>query len=55
MFNNFSLSNDEILKIVDDYKSLIKRCSTINFNFDEDLYQEIILNIYIRLSENRKN
>lgn len=54
MFNNFNLSNKEILKIIDDYKNLINKNSIINGKIDEDLQQEIRLLIFKVLSKNRK-
>lgn len=54
MFNNFKLSNEEILKIINDYMHLILKNSTIKHKFDEDLCQEIKINIFSRLSKNRK-
>lgn len=55
MFNDFSLSDEEILKIIEEYKPLILSRSKINFRFDEDLYQEIMIVIFKELSKNRKN
>lgn len=46
MFNDFSLSDEEILKIIEEYKPLILSRSKINFKFDEDLYQEIMIVIF---------
>lgn len=40
IFNNFNLTDQEILKIISDYDSLIVSRSTINFKFDEDLNQD---------------
>lgn len=54
MFNNFNLSDKEILKIIEDYQPLIIKYSTINFKFDEDLNQEIKFLIFRILSKNRK-
>lgn len=54
MFNNFNLSDREILKIIDDYKNLINKKSVINGEIDEDLQQEIRLLIFKVLSKNRK-
>ena len=53
MFNNFNLSDEEIIKIINDYQPLIKSNSNINFKFDEDLKQEIEIRIYQTLSKNR--
>jgi len=41
MFNNFNLSDDEILKIINDYEPLIIKYSIINYKYDEDLNKEI--------------
>ena len=55
MFNNFDLSDQEILKIIEDYKNLINKNSVVSGRFDEDLQQEIKLLIFKVLSKNRKN
>ena len=55
MFNNFNLSDEEIIKMIEDYEPLITSKSYINFKFDEDLNQEIKLYIFKILSKNRKN
>ncbi len=55
MFNDFNLSDKEILKIMNDYKNLIDKNSIINGKVDEDLQQEIKLLIFKILSKNRKN
>ena len=55
MFNKFSLSDNEVLKIIDDYKNLIIKKSYVNGKIDEDLQQEIELLIFKRLTKNRKN
>lgn len=54
MFNDFNLTDVEILKIISDYEPLIVSKSSIDGIFDEDLYQEIKTGIYIELSKNRK-
>lgn len=54
MFNNFNLSDKEILKIINDYRNLINKNSIINGKIDEDLQQEIRLLIFKVLSKNRK-
>lgn len=54
MFNNFNLTDYEILKIIEDYKKLINKHSEINHKIDEDLQQEIKLRIYMILRKNRK-
>lgn len=54
MFNNFCLSDKEIMKIIKDYSSLIKKYSVIRDKYDEDLRQEIEIYIYTKLTKNRK-
>ena len=54
MFNNFDLSDQEILKIIEDYKNLINKNSVVSGSFDEDLQQEIKFLIFKVLSKNRK-
>ena len=54
LFNNFNLTDDEIMKIMRDYEPLIKRNSYINSKFDEDLNQNIQEKIYETLRKNRK-
>ena len=54
MFNNFDLSDEEILKIIEDYKNLINNNSEINGRIDEDLQQEIKILVFRVLSKNRK-
>lgn len=54
MFNNFNLSDEEIIKIISDYDGLIVSKSMINYKFDEDLNQEIKIAIFRNLSKNRK-
>lgn len=53
MFNNFNLSDEEIMKIISDYNPLILNKSLINYKVDEDLYQEIEIEIFRVLSKNR--
>ena len=53
MFNNFNLTNKEILKIINDYDPLIRKKSTKDNKFDEDISQEIKLLIFKKLSKNR--
>ena len=55
MFNNFDLSDEEILKILEDYKPLIVKMSRLRDGLDEDLMQEIKYIIYKNLKKNRKN
>lgn len=55
MFNNFDLSDQEILKIIEDYKNLINKNSVVSGSFDEDLQQEIKFLIFKVLSKIEKN
>lgn len=41
LFNNWSLSNEEITKILKQFEKKIKKESYINGVFDEDLFQVI--------------
>lgn len=54
MFNEFNLSDEEIIKIIKDYKPLIINASIISGGYDEDLAQEIKIEIYKNLRRNRK-
>ena len=53
-FHKLDLSDQEILKIIEDYKNLINKNSMVSGRFDEDLQQEIKLLIFKVLSKNRK-
>lgn len=53
MFNNFSLSNIEIEKILLDFDNEIKKASKINGKIDEDCVQTIRISIYRKLSKNK--
>lgn len=55
MFNNFSLSNEEVMKIIGDFKPLILNKSMLNDKLNEDLEQEIYIEIFKYLTKNRKN
>jgi len=54
IFNNFNLTDEEILAIIKGYDNLINKYSIINRKLDEDLKQEITINIYTTLTRNRK-
>ncbi len=54
-FNNYNLTDEEILSIIGQSLSVINRNSKINGVIDEDLKQEIIVNIYEQLKRKRKN
>lgn len=53
IFNNFTLTDNEVMAIIDKYQNLIKKYCKINMQFDEDLYQEIVFNIFKTLTRNR--
>ncbi len=55
IFNNFNLTDDEVVDIIKKYKNLIEKYSKINGSIDEDLKQEIMLHIYEKLTKNREN
>lgn len=54
-FNNYSLTDEEISKIIKDFDKDIRTKSIIFGKVDEDCEQEIRLQIYKALSKNRKN
>lgn len=54
-FNNYSLSNLEIEKILKDFESTIRQASKIDGKYDEDCQQKIRLVLFNKLSKNRKN
>ena len=54
-FNNYNLTNDEIEKILKDFRPVIKKASKIDGKLDEDCEQKIMIAIYQKLSRNRKN
>lgn len=54
LFNNYSLSNEEIEKILKDFRKDIKNASKINGVIDEDCEQKIMIAIYQKLSRNRE-
>lgn len=54
IFNNYTLSNAEIEKIIKDFKPDIRKASKINGKIDEDCEQKIMIAIYQKLSRNRK-
>ncbi len=53
IFNNFTLNDDEVMTIINTYQNLIRKHCKISMKFDEDLYQEIVLNIFRTLTKNR--
>lgn len=54
-FNNYNLTDEEILSIIEQSLPVINRNSKINGVVDEDLKQDIIVNIYEQLRSKRKN
>ena len=54
VFNNYTLSNDEIEKILKNFRSDIKQASKIDGILDEDCEQKIMIAIYQKLSKNRR-
>ena len=54
LFNNYNLSNEEIEKILKDFRPDIKRASKIDGKIDEDCEQKIMIAIYQNLRRNRK-
>lgn len=53
-FNNYTLSNEEIEKILREFRPDIKKASKINGKPDEDCEQKIMIAIYQKLSRNRR-
>lgn len=54
-FNNYTLKDEEALKIIKDFRDEIKKNSIILGKYNEDCEQEIILKIYKSLTRNRNN
>ncbi len=54
MFRNFSLTDEEVLQIINQYEPLINKYSEINGEINEDLKQEIIICWYVKLTQNRE-
>lgn len=54
MFNDFNLTDAEILFLIQKFEPLITKESKIKYRFDEDLNQEIKLHIFKVLTKNRK-
>lgn len=53
MFNNFSLNNLEIEKILLEFDREIKKASKISGKVDEDCVQTIRIALYRKLSKNK--
>lgn len=54
MFNNYSLTDEDVLGIIEKYDNLINFYSEINGKVNEDLKQEIIIDLYVKLTKNRE-
>ncbi len=54
LFNNYNLANEEIEKILKEFRGEIKRASKIEGQINEDCEQKIMITIYRKLSRNRK-
>ena len=56
MFNNYNLSDDDVIEIINRYENLINKYSRITKDdpIGEDLRAEIIKKIYTALTKNRK-
>ena len=54
-FNNYSLSNNAIEKILKDFKFYIRKASIINGQLDYECEQKIMIAIFKKLTKNRKN
>lgn len=54
MFNNFSLNNLEIERILLEFDSEIKKASKIRGKVNEDCVQAIYVAIFRKLSKNKK-
>lgn len=54
-FNDFTLTDAEVTKILDEFKDIIKSNSFIFGKYNEDCEQEIKLQIYKTLTKNRSD
>lgn len=56
MFNNYNLTDDEVIEILNKYQNLINKYSRlyVGGSIDEDLKSEIIEKIYVVLTQNRE-
>lgn len=53
-FNNYNLSDEDVLGIIEKYDNLINLYSEINGSINEDLKQEIVIAIYNYIKMTRK-
>lgn len=56
MFNNYNLSDEDVVEIINRYENLINKYSRITKDdpIDEDLRAEIVKKIYTALTKNRE-
>lgn len=54
LFNNYSLTNEEIESIFKQIEKTIDNNCFVNGKFNDDLKQDMYFNIFISLSKNRK-
>lgn len=54
MFNNYDLTDNDVMDIVRRYEGLINKYSEINGTNNEDLKQFIVMEIYKKLTKNRE-
>ena len=56
MFNNYNLSDNDVIEIINQYENLINKYSRISHDepINEDLREDIIEKIYIALTQNRE-
>lgn len=54
LFNNYNLTNEEIEKILTEFRPIIKNASKIKGKVNEDCEQKIMIAIFTKLSRNRK-
>lgn len=53
-FRNFTLTDDEVMTIIDKYMPVINKYSRIDGVLDEDCKQEIMIAIFTKLTKNKK-
>lgn len=53
-FNNYSLTDDEVIKIIKQFRNFIREMSFVFGEFNEDCEQEIKMQLYKALTKNRK-
>lgn len=53
-FNNYSLNDEEINKILIDYRPVIREASKVKGKLDEECEQRVMIAVYNKLRKNRK-